>query len=322
MRIEMFNGWYFFALALSIGSTVILYHYLKRKTEKTQKRILFAILVFALILHFVKFLFPPYSMDEARLLRDSWFINICGANICLFPFLFWSKKDWVKDYMFYLGILGGFIAVVYPMEPLDKVNQEKEILDIIRFYVHHTILWSVPVLMAKLGIHKPSFKRVWSAPSGLMLLMLFIMLNQIFQSELGFVPLRGNDIFAIGYKNTSYIWGPDDAIGDFIANFCPKIFTIIPVGPHAGEEKYWPLIWLVVPAFLILTPIAFLMSLIFDHEAFSKHVLKTYRKYKRYKPFGMSIGLVELEITLKEQFYMLATENSELEKEENENVYI
>ena len=62
--------------------------------------------------------------------------------------------------------------------------------------------------------------------------MLFIMLNQIFQSELGYIPLRSEDMFHINYKNTSYIWGPgtNDAIGTFLSWFCPDFFKVIPVG--------------------------------------------------------------------------------------------
>ena len=67
----------------------------------------------------MKCFFPPYSTDQARLYRDIFFINICGANIFLFPFLFFSKSDSVKDYMFFLGILGGGAAMLYPIEPME-----------------------------------------------------------------------------------------------------------------------------------------------------------------------------------------------------------
>ena len=103
MFIAMFNFWYFFWLMLAAGATVGLYFLLRNRSKFTQKSVLFAILVFGLLLHFLKAYIPPYSVDQARMLRDSWFVNICAANIALFPFLFFSKKDAVKDYMFYLG---------------------------------------------------------------------------------------------------------------------------------------------------------------------------------------------------------------------------
>ena len=100
--------------------------------------------------------------------------------------------------------------------------------------------------------------------------MLFIMLNQLFQSELGFIPLRDRgNFFGIDYKNTSYIWGPgtDDAIGNFFALFTPGFFKTVPVGEFAGQVKYWPWFWMIVPVFVLVTPLSFGLCMIFDRKA-------------------------------------------------------
>ena len=285
MLIEMFNGWYFFWIILCSGITAGLYFGLRNRSAFTQKAVLFGLLVLGFAMHFLKAYIPPYSVDEARHLRDSWFVNICGANIALFPFLFWSKNDRVKDYMFYIGVISGLIALFYPQEPIAKVDQLAEQLDIVRFYYHHWMVLAVPLLMVLFGHHKLSYKRLLSAPTGLLLLMLFIMLNQIFQSELGYIPLRDRgDFFGIGYKNTSYIWGPgtNDAIGDFLALFTPKIFKTVPVGEFAGQVKYWPWFWLITPVYLLVTPLSFLLSLIFDHKALAADL--KLRLHKSRKP--------------------------------------
>ena len=51
------------------------------------------------------------------------------------------------------------------MEPMAKANQAGEWIDIVRFYIHHNILWYVPLLMVLLKIHKLNYKRVWSTPA-------------------------------------------------------------------------------------------------------------------------------------------------------------
>jgi hypothetical protein len=243
------------------------------------------LLAFAFILFFAKCNFPPYSIDEARNLRDSWFVNICAANVGLFPFLFFCKNKYVKDYMFYLGMISGLIALFYPQDPLSKQDQITDFWDILLFYCHHWTLLAVPLLTVLFEHHKLSYKRILSAPIGLLLLMLFIMLNQIFQSELGFIPLRGNDMLHINYKNSSYIWGPgtNDAIGTFLSWFCPDFFKVIPIGSYAGQEKYWPWFWLIFPVFILVTPLAFGLCMIFDHRNFAADITSLWRKLCKFK---------------------------------------
>ena len=288
----MFNFWYFFWIITAIEMIVLLYFGLKKASPKVQKWVLFGFLAFGLLLHFLKVFIPPYSVDEARMLRDSWFVNICAANIFVFPIFFLTKNKYLKDYMFYIGVISGLIALLYPQEPLAKSNQLGEFWDIVRFYYHHWQLIAVPLLMILLGHHKLSYKRIWTAPVGLLLLMLFIMLNQLFQSELGFIPLRSDDFFDINYKNSSYIWGPgeNDAIGNFLAFFCPGFFRRTPAGAHEGATKYWPWFWLIFPVFILVTPMAFGLCMIFDHKNFVKDAKNAWAKFKTETGWGEKLS--------------------------------
>lgn len=295
MVIAMFNGWYFLWLGIAAGLIVGLYFALRKASPRVQKIVLFSILALGLLFHFLKVYIPPYSVDEARKLRDSWFVNICGANIFLFPIFFWVKSKHIKDYMFYVGVLSGLIALFYPQEPLAKSNQMGEFWDIVRFYYHHWMLVAIPLLMVLLKLHTLSYKRILSAPIGILLLMLFIILNQFFQAELGFIPIRGAQgfdhvlhedyweaFYDVNWKNTSYIYGPDlpDAIGKVFSIFCPKFFKTIPVGPYAGQEKYWPWFWMIFPVFILLTPLAFGLCMIFDAKNFGKDMKKLPAKFR------------------------------------------
>ena len=295
MEIQMFNFWYFFWIVLSAGAIVGLYFGLRKTKERTQKIVIFSLLIFGLLLHFLKVFFPPYSTDESRMLRDSWFVNICAANIALFPFIYLIKNKYLKEYMFYVGVLSGLIALFYPQEPLAKSDQLGEFWDVLRFYYHHWMLIACPLLMVLFKHHTLSWKRVFCAPVGILLLMLFIILNQFFQSELGFIPLRGavgfdhvlhddywSAFYDVNWKNTSYIYGPDlpDAIGQFFSYLCPNFMKTVPVGPYKGQHKYWPWFWMICPVFVLVTPLAFGLCMIFDHENFKKDVKAFYEKAK------------------------------------------
>ena len=280
MNIQLFNFWYFLFIFLSIGGFIGLYFLLKNKSQLIIKLVLISLMAFALVLHFMKGLFPPYSLNYEIHLRDSWFINICGANIALFPLILLSKNKHLKDYMFYIGVISGIIAIFYPIDPIQKVDQSAEWIDVLRLYLHHNLLWYSPLLMVLLKIHTLDYKRVWSTPFIFLGVMLFIMLNQIFQSELGFIGLRGDNIHEIPYINNSLIWGPDGNISKLIEWACPDIFKTIPVGEHAGEIKYWPWFWLIVPCFVIVTPVCFGVSMIFDHEHFKVDIESLFKFIK------------------------------------------
>ena len=107
------------------------------------------------------------------------------------------------------------------------------------------------------------------------------MLNQVFQAELGFIPLRNQTgFFGIGYKNTSYIWGPgeNEAIGKFLALFTPKFFTTVPVGEFAGQAKYWPWFWLICPVYILVTPLSFIVAAIADRKNLVADIKKLFGK--------------------------------------------
>ena len=76
------------------------------------------------------------------------------------------------------------------------------------------------------------------------------------------------------------IWGPDNDLGWLLIWCVPKVFRTIPVGPMAGAEKYWPWFWLIVPAFVILTPICFGICMIFEHHALKMDILLFIDKWK------------------------------------------
>ena len=279
MEIKLFSFWHLFFILVAVVFCVVLYFILRNKSDKTKKTTLLIFLLLGLILHFLKVFIPPYSTNIEIWFREGWFTNICAANILLFPFILLSKSDKAKDYMFYLGLLGGGIAILYPLEVFQKANQTAEWLDILRFYYHHITIFAIPLLMVILKFHKLNYKRVLWVPIYFSAVLAFIMVNQILQSELGYVALRNSDFLNINYKNSSLIWGPgNEPVGKIFTVVCPNIFKTVPVGAYAGQVKYWPLIWLIVPIYVYVVPLSFLFCLIFDFKHFKSDITNIFNK--------------------------------------------
>lgn len=262
--VELFNFFYFFFILLMSGAIVGLYFLLRSKSERTQRLVLFSLLVFNLALHFTKPLYPPYSADPTLAMSEVWFTNVCGTSVLFFPFIFLSKSKTAKDYMVFLGIISGFLALLYPTEAIGKSVLT---VDLWRFYICHGLLIAVPMLTVLLKLHQLDVKRIWKTPIAVCAMLLFIICNQILQSELGIIPLRSDDMLNVSFRNPSLIWGPTDDVAVLFSWLTPRFMKTVPAGPYAGQEKYWPFFWMVpgVVVYFLLIPLA--VCLIFDFRA-------------------------------------------------------
>ena len=255
--LQLFNWFYFLAVILSVGSIIGLYFILKNKSKKTIYIVLASLLFFNLLLHFFKAFIPPYSLSTDRLVRDIWFINICAVSTLIFPFIFISKAQALKDFMFYLGVISGALAILYPTEAIGNIY----FFDLLRFYICHTIIIGVPLLMVLLKVHQLNYHRIWKMPFCMLMVLLIVICNQVLQSELGFIPLRGDDISNIPYTNTSLIWGPTDAVSVVFTWLTPNFMKYVPYGEYAGTPKYWPFFYLVPGAFVYFLILPLLLCL-------------------------------------------------------------
>lgn len=242
MTVEFFNLPYFIFLFSGIGITVALHFLLRNKSDKTKKIVIFSLLLVNFALHFFKLLFAPYNESLERGLRDLFAVNICAVSVIVFPFIFMSKSEGAKDFMFYLGVLSGFLALLIPTEALGEQIWQ---FDLFRFYIAHALILIAPFLMVSLKVHKLNYRRIWKMPLYMVVYFMFILVNQVIQSELGIVAIRDGNFLDINFRNPSFFWKkPDSELAILFDVFTPNVFKTVPVGQFAGEAKYWPLIWI------------------------------------------------------------------------------
>lgn len=279
MKLQMFNLAYFiyitFFIILLISSLIIL----KGKSEKFKKRYISGMLFFALIVHFLKLVFPPYNTDPTAI-RKITPENICAVSTLVFPFIFLTKNKILKDYMFYLGVISGTLAVFFPAEALGK---DAFIFDTIRFYVAHSIITVAPFLMVATGLHKLDYRRVYYVPICFIIVLTIILVNEVILTEIGLVPMRGGDLFNDGYRNFSMAFGISDSLPGaekILELFTPNFMMKIPYGEYAGEKKYWPILWAIFPSFVYIGGLSLILSIYFEFDHMKKDLIyiKNYLK--------------------------------------------
>ncbi len=276
--VKLLNFWWLFFVLLISGGIVGLYFLLKNKTDKTKKIILGALLFFNLALHFLKLSFPPYSENTELAMREVWFVNVCGTSVLFFPFIFISKSKTAKDYMVFLGIISGFLATIYPTEAIGKSVLT---LDVWRFYVCHGIIIAVPILMVLLKMHELDVKRIWKTPICTCAMLLFIICNQVLQSELGIIALRNDNMLNVNFANPSLIWGPTDKVAVLFSWLTPSYMKTIPVGAYAGQEKFWPFFWMIPGVIFYFTIIPLIICLIFNFKGTKSTFISLFKAIKR-----------------------------------------
>ena len=278
MTVELFNFWYFFFIILTGVSIFVTYKLLKNKSERTKTIVLLSILFFNLALHFLKVLFPPYNTNPDQAIRDIGFINVCATSVLFFPFIFASRSKTAKDYMVFLGLISGFLALLYPTEAL---NESIQSFDLWRFYICHYIIFAVPLLTVLLGLHKLDIKRIWKIPLCVSAMLLFIICNQILQSELGIISLRCQDIVKINFHNPSLVWGPTDGVAVIFSWLTPDFMKTVPWGEFAGEAKYWPFFWMLPSIVLYFTLLPLVICFIVDFKGTVASFAAFFHKIKR-----------------------------------------
>ncbi len=281
MSVEAFNIYYFLYILLAASFIVFIYFLLKNKDEKTQRKVFFAILMSNFVLHFAKLMFPPYVYGLPQSIHKASLENICSVSTVLFPFLFLSsKKSPIHDYIYFIGVMGGLAALIYPTEAL---GESPFAFDTIRFYVCHTSLIAVPLVAALLNYRRPSLKNVLVIPLMFLAHETIVMLNEVLLIKTGIIDATLESFLSRASRNNSFVHGPTpdmDGVGEFLTMFCPDIFKQDIFGINGGTDFFWPVVWLIIPVFVYFVPIYFLIATPVSKEIYLLRVRRSVRSKK------------------------------------------
>ncbi len=264
MIIEVFNVFYFVELFIVAGVIIGCYFFLRKKPKEFQFRFLLIWCFMGFALHFLKQL----AYQDVGKFHKSTAENICAVSTLVFPFIMlMKKKNVLHDFMFLMGIVGGLAGLIYPTEALGKSMLTFETM---RFYFCHASLFAIPLLLALLNIRRPELKNWWAMPLCFLAYQVIIFANTALVCFTGMITKEGYTAYELfmsrQYLNNSFTFGPTDDMGEvgrIIGNLAPPFMKKDIFNINNGEVTYWPVIWLLVPSYVIFVPLYLLFSLPF-----------------------------------------------------------
>lgn len=243
------GNWLYILIILGLFLVIfLLIIFTKRRSYKFNYWFIFSILMLNFVLHFLKIFLPfenyfyglPYS-----LMRIS-FENICAVSVAVFPFIYLSKNNYLKDVMIIVGIMSGLLVYFIPSQalvtPLDSVAN---CVEIFRFYFCHAPLVICPILMLSNHMHKFSYKRVPFLPLIFYSYFVIVFINKVIFAATGLLDVDIYTFFSRDDNNPSFVFGIssnyDNVLGwtDYLI---PSIFKYI--DPN-GVKYYTPILWLI-----------------------------------------------------------------------------
>ncbi len=259
--VKVGNGFYFLYIGVAAIFLLVLVLLLRKRSRKTVRGVLLALLFANLALHYLKQAFPPYIDEFPLSLRMSAMQNLCAASTVLFPFVYlFKKQNILHDYAYFIGVTGGLAALFYPTEAL---GMPPFVFDTVRFYFCHTILLSVPIAAAVLGVYRPRLEKFWAIPLLFLVWQAIICANDYFLVAVGLVKGSFSDLLDPGFHNSSFTFGvrPDFAWAAKVFDpLVPRFLRTDAFGLNGGVPFYFPVLWLTVPSFVFLIPIYVLIS--------------------------------------------------------------
>ena len=277
---QYFNSYYFLYIAIALGMLIGLYFLLRNKSERVSRAVLLGLLLASFALHFLKLTAGYYQEWMPRSMRTITPENICAVSVLAFPWIFISKKKLLKDYMFYMGIISGGAATLYPIDVVGFGAFEFETM---RFYFCHILIWVVPLLMVMLKLHTLDYRRIPKVPLIAYLVLCIILVNEVILTGAGFV--HRDHFYSYEVRNASLIFGPlpqVEILGTLFTALTPNLFLTVPIGENAGAVFYWPIVWMVIPSYIYFNAASLMLCMPFEYRSIKKDIMRaTARKCRK-----------------------------------------
>ncbi|MDY0278170.1 MAG: hypothetical protein RBQ97_08800 [Acholeplasma sp.] len=249
---------YIFYISIALFVTIVVIKHLKNKDDKYRYRFVLILSTLTIVLHLIKPFFFPYNERVfPDILRKITFENICAVSALIYLPIILSKNKYAMDYITTIGLLGGFLAFMYPTEIIlgdfDSMPITYKLglfdFDTIRFYSVHYLIFLIPFILIYFKLHTFSLKRAIVLPISILVILIIIFVNEIILEKLGWLNelhqfYSRNIFYDKDIRNSSFVFGLPTtfkSVGVIVDVFVFKFLK---------EPNYFPVLWITIPAFV------------------------------------------------------------------------
>ena len=167
----------------------------------------------------------------------------------IFPFIMLGKNDAAKDYIVFLGMIGGAAAIFFPTGAWGYPPFR---LESIRFYLSHILLFMQAFYTLIYKVHVPSYKRFWRVPISFFIVLGVIALNELVLRAAGFTEQTLEDMIADPtQRNSVYIFGLTPELESKLGFITALVSDFMKhgIGYRTGDY-YRPWVWMFFPVMI------------------------------------------------------------------------
>ncbi len=257
----------------------VLYLILRKKSEKTQKYAVLAIMLVNVFQHLLKtFIYPNPAYAGLGFTALSTAYNMCALLILASPMALFVRSTAVRDFIFYIGTSAGILALLIPYWNIGDYAFDWEV---IRFFVCHALLFSSSALPLLLGLHKPSYKSFYKLGLCFLLSLAVILANDAVCVLLGIYPGVEGLPFAEALYRINPVWmfgvAEEFPAYEIIMSAVEYLSPSVWIGNNAAGLSI-PILWYAIPVYIGVTLMAFPICVLADRKRFKADIARLKRE--------------------------------------------
>ncbi len=269
LGVRFFNVLYFVPIVLLIITVIFLRHLCVRRGKGFTHKLILALLWLNFSFHFLKQLNPFYLADVPFSLTKSSPENLCAILVMASPFIYIWGNVYLKDYMYYVGIVSAVVVFLYPTTALKlDLGSVENVLEVARFYSCHTPLFICGFLMVNRGLHTLNYHRLWALPITFCLFEAVIFLNALALKGIGVWKFESWEAFFARdnnpLANQSATMGPPSSVDPFLGWLYYLLIPGLMTYWVNGQIHFVPVVYLLFPMYLATAILGPLLSLPYE----------------------------------------------------------